>query len=127
MTLAGGVLLYALAAWADAALTLRGLGGDLALEGNPFLRATMARLGAGPGLFVEKLATGLVCVALAYFLEPEIKRRAAWIDKVPSTPWARAWMKRGERSWIAYVPLYGTAAFQLFGAASWAALRASRP
>lgn len=116
-------LVYLAAASADALLTLRGMRGDLTLEGNPFLRATMARLGPGWGLTLEKAAVGLAFLALAVLLEPEIRRKAAWIDKIPSTPWARAWYKRGDRSWLAWLPLYGTAAFQALGAVSWLAVR----
>ena len=118
-----GTSLYAAAALADMALTLSGMKGDLSLEGNPVMRSVMARLGAPWGLVLEKAAVGCAFALLALFLEPEIKRNAGWIWKVPSTPWARAWLRRGDRSWIAYVPLYGAAAFQLLAALSWVALR----
>jgi hypothetical protein len=121
--LAAGALLYLAAALADAALTLAGLGGDLALEGNPVVRAAMAAFGPVSGLFIQKTATGLACLWLAWFLEPEIRRKAGWIDKVPATPWARAWYRRGDRWWLAFLPLYGTALSQIFAAASWLALR----
>lgn len=98
------------------------MGGDLALEGNPFLRGLMARLGIVNALFLSKAAVGLGCFFIALYGEPEIRRGAAWIDKVPSTRWARAWMKSGDRAWIAYVPLYGTAASQALAALSWMAL-----
>lgn len=123
MTLGGAF--YVLAALADIHLTLAGMNGDLSLEGNAVMRALMARIGIAEGLWVGKAAVGLACCAIAAFGEPEIRRGAAWIDKVPSTPWARAWMKRGDRAWIAYIPLYGTACFQLLAALSW--LAAPRP
>ena len=112
MTLGGAF--YVLAALADIHLTLAGMNGDLSLEGNAVMRALMERVGIAEGLWLGKAAVGLACCALAGVGEPDIRRGAAWIDKVPSTPWARAW--------IAYVPLYGTACFQLLAALSWLAL-----
>lgn len=114
-----GVAFYALAALADIYWTSAGLGGNIALEGNALMRALMARVGIAQGMCLGKAAVGLACCAIARYGAPEIRRKAAWIDKVPSTRWARAWMKSGDRSWIAYVPLYGTALFQLLAAGSW--------
>jgi hypothetical protein len=118
--LAAGAALYAFAAVADAVMTVRGLGGDLALEGNAGLRGLMERIGIVPALVVEKSVVALACLWIAWFVAPEIRRGASWIERVPSTPWARAWMRRGDRSWIAYIPLYGTALLQLFAALLWA-------
>ena len=115
-----GTALYALAACADAAMTLRGLGGDLALEGNPLVRRLMFALGPAAALLLSKTATGAVCFAVARFGEPEIKRRARWIDRLPMFPASRRWLASGDRSWIAHIPLYGTALAQLAAAASWA-------
>jgi hypothetical protein len=114
-----GCALYVLAAYADIHWTLKGMDGALGLEGNVFLRGVMARFGIAGGLVLDKAAVGALCFVIAKYGEPEIKRGAAWIEKVPSTRWARAWMKSGDRSWIAYVPLYGTALFQLLAAAGW--------
>lgn len=117
LTLGGAF--YALAALADIHWTLTGLGGNPALEGNALMWALMERAGIVSGLWLGKAAVGLACFAVALYGAPEIRRKAAWIDKVPSTRWARAWMKSGDRSWIAYLPLYGTALSQLFAAVSW--------
>ncbi|MCR4294383.1 MAG: hypothetical protein NUW21_02525 [Elusimicrobia bacterium] len=117
--LAFGAAFYCAAALADIRWTVAGIGGDLSLEGNPVMRGLMERIGSVPALFLGKAAVGLACFAIAKYGEPEIRRGAAWIDKVPSTRWARAWMKSGDRSWIAYVPLYGTAASQAAAALSW--------
>lgn len=114
-----GVGFYALAALADIYWTSAGLGGNIALEGNALMRGLMAKVGIAEGMCLGKAAVGLACFAIAGYGAPEIRRKAAWIDKVPSTRWARAWMKSGDRSWIAYLPLYGTALFQLFAAGSW--------
>lgn len=117
-----GTGLYVLAAAADAALTLHGTGGDAALEGNPFLRAAMSRWGAATGLFLAKAATGAACWLIARYGEGEIRRRAPWIARVPMTSWTRRWLASGDRSWIAFLPLYGVALAQLAGALSWALL-----
>ena len=117
--LALGLGFFALTAVADIRMTLAGMGGVLALEGNPVMRAVMAHLGLEAGLWLGKALVGVVCFVIAQYGEREIKRGADWIWRVPSTKWARAWMKGGDRSWIAYIPLYGVAASQLLAAASW--------
>lgn len=114
-----GCALYILAALADIHWTLKGMDGVLALEGNALMRGLMARVGIANGLLLAKAAVGTVCFAIARYGAPEIRRGAPWIDKVPSTRWARAWMKSGDRSWIAYIPLYGTALSQFLAAAGW--------
>ncbi|MBI3563809.1 MAG: hypothetical protein HY079_01275 [Elusimicrobia bacterium] len=81
------------------------------------------RCGLTGGLAVEKAAVGVLAAALAWSLEGEMKRRAPWIDKVPSTRAAREWVRSGDRSWVAYAPLYGAALAQALAAASWLVLR----
>jgi hypothetical protein len=117
--LAIGSVLFALTALADIRMTLAGMDGDLELEGNPVMRAVMSAVGAEGGLWLEKGLVGLVCFLIARYGEREIRRGADWIWKVPATRWAKAWMRRGDRSWIAYIPLYGAAISQLAAAASW--------
>ena len=118
--LALGVGFFVLTAVADTRMTLAGIGGDLELEGNPVMRAAMTHFGLEGGLWLEKALVGLVCFLIAKYGEREIKRGADWIWKVPASKWARAWMRRGDRSWIAYLPLYGVAVSQLLAAVSWA-------
>lgn len=118
--LAIGVAVYVLGAVADIRMTVAGMGGELALEGNPVMRAAMAQFGIEQGLWLEKALVGAICFVIAKYGAREIKRGAPWIWKVPSTTWARAWMRRGDRSWIAYTPLYTAAVGQLVAAASWA-------
>jgi len=118
--LALGSMLYVLAALADIKMTLAGMGGDIKLEGNPVMRAVMAHFGLEAGLFLEKALVGAICFVIAKYGEREIKRGAEWIWKLPSTKRTRAWMRRGDRSWIAYTPLYAVAVSQLLAAASWA-------
>jgi hypothetical protein len=122
--LAVGSALYALGALADTRMTLAGMGGDLHLEGNPVMRTTMAYFGLEAGLFLGKGAVGVMCFLIAKYGEREIKRGADWIWKFPSTKRTRDWMKSGDRSWMAYTPLYSVAISQLLAAASWAFLRA---
>lgn len=117
--LAAGLGFYALGAIFDIEMTLTGIAGSLEREGNPVMRFMMARFGPEAGLWLEKSVAGLFCGLIAACGAPEIKRRAEWIWKVPMTPWVRGWMKRGERSWIVYIPLYGTALFQYLAALSW--------
>ena len=84
------------------------------------MRAIMALFGIEVGIWLEKALVGVICFVIAKYGEREIMRGAPWIWKVPSTQWARAWMRRQDRSWIAYIPLYGVALSQLVAAASWA-------
>ena len=123
--LAWGSVLYALAALIDTRMTLVGLDGDINLEGNPVMRAAMASFGLETGLFLEKALVGAMCFMIAKYGEHEIKRGAGWIWRLPSTKWTRAWMRRGDRSWIAYTPLYATAVSQLLAAAIWVFVKAT--
>ncbi|MFI5347843.1 MAG: hypothetical protein ACHQ51_15840 [Elusimicrobiota bacterium] len=118
-----GAAFYALAAFADLRLTVAGTGGAAALEGNPVMRSMMARFGPEAGLWIEKTLVGALCVLIAHYGEREMKRRAPWLDRIPSTKWARDWVKSGDRSWAAYGPLYGAALGQLAAAGSWVWLR----
>lgn len=122
--LAVGSAFYGLAAIADIRMTLAGMGGDIKLEGNPVMRVVMAQFGLEAGLFLEKALVGAMCFVIAKYGEREIKRGADWIWKLPSTKWTRAWMRRADRSWIAYTPLYAVAVSQLLAAASWAFVKA---
>ncbi len=117
-----GVTLYAAAALADTYMTLGGVGVDLRLEGNPLMRGMMLQLGAGLGLATEKAVVGGATIAVAVVGERAIQRQQAWIWKIPTTRWVRSWMRRQDRSWIAFIPLYAASIGQAFAVASWAAL-----
>lgn len=117
-----GLALYVVTALADTAMTVRGMAGNLQMEGNPVMRAMMELMGVQAALFVQKGGIGALAAVVAVQGERAIRSRAEWIWKVPSIPWVRRWMRRGERSWIAYLPLYGASVAQAFAAASWAAL-----
>jgi hypothetical protein len=41
------------------------------------------------------------------------------MESGPATRRARAWVRSGDRSWVAYGPLYGAALGQLLAAGSW--------
>ncbi len=117
-----GVTLYAAAALADTLLTLGGVGADLQLEGNPMMRGMMQQLGAEMGLVTQKALIGGGAIAVAVVGERAIRRQEPWIRKIPTTRWVRSWMRRKDRSWIAFIPLYAATIGQVLAAASWAAL-----
>ncbi len=98
-----GLGFFSLAAVADIRMTLEGIQGQLELEGNPVMHAFMTMVGPEAGLWIGKAMVGLLCFLVAKYGEREIRRGADWITKVPSTPSARAWMRRGDSSWIAYI------------------------
>ncbi len=114
-----GVSLYLAAALMDMHMTLTGMGGALDLEGNPVMRATMRWLGIEAGLATQKAAVGGLLTLIAVYGERAIGSRQQWIRRVPSTRWAREWMQRKDRSWIAYIPLYAVAIGQGLAAGSW--------
>lgn len=117
-----GVALYAAAAVGDGYVTLEGIGVDLTLEGNPLMRAMMQQLGAEAGLAVQKAVIAGATIAIAVVGERAIRRQDPWIWKVPTSPWVRGWMRRKDRSWIAFIPLYSAVAGQVLAVASWVAL-----
>ncbi len=117
-----GISLYLVTAVADAYMTLNGTGGNLEFEGNPIMRWAMQQFGHGTGLLVQKVAIGASAAFVAAYGERAIQNRKQWINRVPSTTLAREWMRRKDRSWIAYLPLYFVAVAQGLAAASWLVL-----
>ncbi len=117
-----GAALYAAAAIADTLLTLGGVGDDFQLEGNPMMRAMMQQLGAEMGLVTQKALIGGGAIAVAVVGERAIRRQEPWIRKIPTTRWVRSWMRRKDRSWIAFIPLYAATIAQVFAVASWTVL-----
>ncbi|MDD5629957.1 MAG: DUF5658 family protein [Elusimicrobia bacterium] len=118
-----GVALYVLCAAADGVLTHYGLGDDTALEANPFVRWTMDRMGVTWALVLHKASIGLACSFIALRVGPAIHRSEAWIWRVPMLPPVRLWMRRGDRSWLALIPLYGMCLAQALAAALWTSAR----
>ncbi len=114
-----GVALYLACALIDIHMTLGGMGGVLDLVGNPVMRATMRWVGIEGALWMLKAAAGAVLTVIAFFGERAIRNQAPWIRKVPSTRFAREWMRKKDRSWIAHIPLYAVAIGQGLAGASW--------
>ena len=123
--LLAGIAFFIVTATADTLLTLQGMNGDLQLEGNPIMRAAMEHLGIGLGLVTQKAAIGAGALFIAAVGERAIRRDEPWIWKIPTTRWVRDWMRRKDRSWIAFIPLYPAATGQTFAVASWLALTAA--
>ncbi len=123
--LLAGIVFFIVTAAADTLLTLQGMNGDLQLEGNPIMQAAMEHLGIGLGLVTQKAAIGVCTLIIAVVGERAIRRDEPWIWKIPTTRWVRDWMRRKDRSWIAFIPLYAAATGQTFAAASWLALMAA--
>ena len=114
-----GVALYASASLGDTVLTLNGVGADLALEGNPIVRALMESFGALSGLVIAKAAIGTAAIAISVIWERAIREDRPWTWKIPASSWARRWMQKKDRSWIAFIPLYAAAIAQAFAVAGW--------
>jgi hypothetical protein len=114
-----GVALFAITGFADARLTLAGFGGDLGMEANPLARASMIGLGPGIGPLAQKALVGCIAILIAMRFERAIRDLEPWIWKVPSSTWSRRWMQEKERSWIAFLPLYGASAGQALATALW--------
>ena len=118
-----GIVFYAVAAGLDAAMTIGGLGSNPELEGNAFLRTLMAAIGIHPALALAKIAVGLALWLVAAWLGRAIHNEEAWIEKVPTLPPLRRWLRSGDRCWVALVPLYCVAAAQACAACAWLWLR----
>lgn len=121
-----GVAFYALAAGMDAFMTMTGLSGDPGLEGNAFLRALMAAIGIQPALALAKISAGLALWFVAARIGRAIHDEESWIEKIPTLPPLRRWLRSGDRCWVALVPLYCVAASQAFAACAWLWLRYQR-
>ena len=121
-----GVALFAITGFADARVTLAGFGGDLEMEANPLARASMVGLGPGMGLLAQKALVGCFAILIAIRFERAIRNLEPWIWKVPSSSWSRRWMQEKERSWIAFLPLYGVSIGQALATAAWMLLTVDR-
>jgi len=113
------MVFYSLAAVADAALTLHGIDNNPELEANLLLRTYMVQYGPLETLVFFKTIVGIICILIAIYLKPEIRRKAEWIKYVPMLPVVRQWLNTGDRSWIAYIPLYATATAWAVAAITW--------
>jgi hypothetical protein len=102
--------------------TLKGIDGDISMEGNPLMRYMMARFGLMGGLVFEKSLVLFVALIVATFAFIGIDKEADWVYYLAFTRVTRNWMKRKKRHWVAFLPLYFVAFSQGVAAASWAYL-----
>ena len=113
------ISIYALFALLDGYLTLSGINGNIALEGNPVMRYMMVSFGLIGGLIVEKSLVLLVSLLVAIVAVIGIEKEADWIYYLALTRVTRNWMKRKKRYWVAFVPAYFVAVAQGLAATSW--------
>lgn len=113
------VSLYAIFASFDVYFTLKGISGDVSLEGNPIMRYMMLNFGLRGGLIVEKAFVFLISLILAIITFFGIDKKANWVYYLALTSLTRNWMKRKRRYWVAFVPLYFVALSQGLAASSW--------
>ena len=113
------ISIYVLFAVLDVYLTLRGINGNIALEGNPVMRYMMVSFGLRSGLIVEKSLVLFVSLLVAIVAAIGIEKEADWIYYLALTRVTRNWMKRKKRYWVAFVPVYFVAVAQGLAATSW--------
>ena len=113
------ISLYVLFACLDISLTLKGIHGDLALEGNPIMRYMMATFGLLGGLVLEKSLVLFIACIVALFAFIGIDKEADWVFYLAFTRTTRDWMKRKKRYWVAFIPIYFVAFSQGLAAAGW--------
>jgi hypothetical protein len=118
------ISLYAIFAFFDAYFTLKGISGDISLEGNPVMRYMMLNFGLLGGLIVEKTFVFLIALILAIIAFIGIDKKSNWVYYLALTSLTRNWMKRKRRYWVAFVPLYFVALSQGVAATSWVYLMA---
>jgi len=116
------ISLYVFFALLDIFFTLKGVHGDIAIEGNPIMRYMMANFGLMGGLIVEKSLVLLLATTVAIAAVIGIEKEADWVYYLAFTRVTRNWMKRKKRYWVAFLPLYLMAFSQGLAAASWAYL-----
>lgn len=113
------ISLYVIFASLDSYFTLKGVNGDMALEGNPIIRYMMQEFGMVGGLVIEKSFVLLLAIIVAVIAYKGIDRKANWVYYLALTKWTREWMKRKKRYWVAFIPVYFVALAQGLAAASW--------
>ena len=113
------ISIYVLFALLDVYFTLRGVNGNIALEGNPVMRYMMVSFGLRSGLIVEKSLVLFVSLLVAIVAVIGIEKEADWIYYLALTRVTRNWMKRKKRYWVAFVPVYFVALAQGLAATSW--------
>ncbi len=119
-----GIPLYVLLASLDVYFTLRGINGEIALEGNPVMRYMMVSFGPMGGLIIEKSLVLLISLIVSIVAFIGIEKEADWVYYLALTRLTRNWMKRKQRYWVAFAPIYFVALSQGIAATSWALLSA---
>jgi len=117
-----GISLYVLFASLDVYFTLKGVSGDITLEGNPVMRYMMFSFGLMGGLIIEKSLVLLISLIVSIVAFIGIEKEADWVYYLAFTPATRNWMKRKKRYWVAFVPIYFVALSQGLAATSWVLL-----
>jgi len=77
--LSTGLTLYVLFAVLDVYFTLKGIQGDITLEGNPVMQYMMARFGPLGGLIIEKALVMGIALAVAFAAATGIEKDASWV------------------------------------------------
>ena len=83
------------------------------------MRALMESFGALSGLVIGKGAIATVAIAISVVWERGIREDRPWLQRIPASRWARRWMQKKDRSWIAFIPLYAAAIAQAFAVVGW--------
>jgi hypothetical protein len=117
-----GISLYLLFASFDVYFTLKGIKGDVSLEGNPMMRYMMVTFGLTGGLIIEKTLVFFAALMLALIAFRGIEKEAPWVYYLALTRLTRRWMKRKKRYWVAFLPIYLVALAQGSAASSWVIL-----
>jgi hypothetical protein len=104
--LSTGIFLYLLFSSLDVFFTLRGVNGDISMEGNPVMRSMMFYFGLTGGLIMEKVIVLLISLAVALVAATGIDKKSDWVYYLAFTRKTRDWMKRKKRYYVAFFPLY---------------------
>lgn len=113
------IFLYVVFASFDIYFTLKGLGGDISLEGNPAIRYMMVNFGILEGLLLEKILVLFAASFIAVVCFRGIDQEADWVYYLALTRLTKNWLKRKKRYWISFLPLYLVALSQGIAAGMW--------
>ncbi|QTA85926.1 Uncharacterized protein dnm_019430 [Desulfonema magnum] len=117
-----GIAAYILFAGLDVCFTLKGIQGDVFLEGNPLMKYMMESFGPLKGLLIEKTLVFILALTVAVISYSGIEKDSDWIYYLTLSKMTKNWMKRKKRYTIAFIPLYIVAAAQGIAALSWVKL-----
>lgn len=116
------IALFVLFACLDAVFTLRGMNGNIDMEGNPVMKWFMLQFGLIGGLVVGKGGTLAIAAIIAAIGIRGIAREAPWVYWFTLTPVTKAWMQRKKRYAVAFLPIYLVAVSQMVAVAMWSYL-----